>query len=361
MELVHVTTRNEQKQFLYFLKEVYKDNIYYRDNTSYMLKQLFNGSSSFQNNKKFYPIIITSKGQVVCECIIIYTGYLKDTVQIGFFEALPNCGDAVEMLLEEAKKIGKRHSAQKIVVGMNGHVNYGLGFLCNYYNEMMSFGTSYNPDYYLDYFEKIHSRKIKLCSYQWNIKASRVFKKYEKLFSKIEKNLNFRFLDPNHLKRDAKFYTDLNNECFKKHKYYYQREYQEDYEMLKELLLLIDHRNLIFAFKDDRPVGFVLWYKNFNELLKPKEKIGLKTIIKNKMFGHKIKTGKVAEIAVVEEYKKTGLASTLLNKAKEEAEKQKIYFGETSWILEENSSSNNLCQKMQNDLYKNYVVYEIEI
>ena len=74
----------------------------------------------------------------------------------------------------------------------------------------------------------------------------------------------------------------MGNKCFINHRYYYKRTYKEDIEMLKELFLFMKEDSLIFAFKDNKPVAFVMWYPDYNELAVPGEVFGSKHFFKNK-------------------------------------------------------------------------------
>ena len=106
--------------------------------------------------------------------------------------------------------------------------------------------------------------------------------------------------------------------------------------------------------------GFIIWYPDFNELVTQNESFGIKTYIKNLFFNKKIKKGKLVEIGVLEEHRRSGLAVALLAQVHFGFERYGIKIGETSWILDENADSNSICRICEG-IYKRYVVYEKDI
>ncbi len=119
--------------------------------------------------------------------------------------------------------------------------------------------------------------------------------------------------------------------------------------------------SLIFAFYGEKPVGFIMWYPDFNELVEGGHSFGLWTYLKNLFLSKKIKKAKVTEIGILEEYRNSGLALGLINQACLKINELGISSGESSWVLEENVDSNSICKAFCDSLYKRYVVYERDI
>lgn len=360
MEVVIVKTKKQQQNFIKFRNEIYKNNTNFVDNNLFIIKQLFSLKTCFLDNKEITPIYIIEGNEIQCQCLAIYTKELPEYIQLCFFESKKHVSKAVNMLIEEVIKIGKEYGCTKLVVGLNGHVNYGLGLLNSHYDEKNSFGSSINPSYYNKYFKNLKCEEINLNTYLYNNMEENI-NKYLGIINKINNNYTFKFLEPKKLDYYSKIYTDLNNVCFKNHKYWYKRSYKEDKEMLQEMLLFMKPDSLIFAYKNDIPVGFILWYPDYNELVSKNEKFGVLTYIKNLIFNKKIKKAKIVEIGILEEYRKSGLALGLINQVYLKLKKYGIKKAESSWILEENIDSNSICKAICDDLYKRYVVYEKDI
>ncbi len=360
MQVVEVTTKKEQKKFIAFRRKLYKRMPLYVDNNLFMLKEVFAKRTSFIDNKQIFVFNVEEENEVVCQGIVLYTQDLKEYIQLCFFESLSNQEEAVKLLVEKALEIGRQLGCEKLVIGLNGHVNYGLGFLDSHFDTKNTFSASVNPEYYNQYFRDLECEEVVLNTYKMHVIDNRI-ERYRGILNKINKNYTFQCFDKKRFNYFAKIYTDLNNSCFTEHRYYYKRNYQEDIEMLKELFLFMKEESLIFAFDGDRPVGFILWYPDFNELVKPGDYFGTKHFFKNLLFYKQIKTIKVMEYGILDEYRKVGLPIGLLNQIFETMKGQAFTSVETSWILDENKDSNSVCQAVCDELYKRYVVYEKRI
>lgn len=360
MKLVQVTDKSGQKKFIRFRRQLYKKNPTYVDNNLFMLKEVFARRTCFIENKVISVLNVEEDGEVVCQGILVYAKDLKEYIQLCFFESLPDQEEAVKLLLEEAFRVGKEFGCSKLVMGLNGHVNYGLGFLDSHFDTRNSFSAAVNPAYYNTYFRALGCEEIHLNSYRMESLDERIHK-YQAMIRKLNKNYSFRIFDKKRFEEDAGIYTDLNNRCFGSHRYYYPRSKKEDSEMLKELFLFMKEDSLVFAFDGDMPIGFLMWYPDFNELVKPGDYFGVKHFFKNKLSGSRIKKIKVMEYGVLPEYRKTGLPIGLLNQVFEMVKGRNFTNVESSWILEENRDSNSFCEAICDELYKRYVVYEKEI
>lgn len=360
MKLVQVTDKSGQKKFIRFRRQLYKKNPTYVDNNLFMLKEVFARRTCFIENKEISVLNVEEDGEVVCQGILVYAKDLKEYIQLCFFESLPDQEEAVKLLVEEAFRVGKEFGCSKLVIGLNGHVNYGLGFLDSHFDARNSFSAAVNPAYYNTYFRALGCEEIHLNSYRMESLDERIHK-YQPMIRKLNKNYSFRIFDKKRFEEDAGIYTDLNNRCFGSHRYYYSRNEKEDVEMLKELFLFMKEDSLVFAFDGEKPIGFLMWYPDFNELVKPGDYFGAKHFFKNKLLGSRIKKIKVMEYGVLPEYRKTGLPIGLLNQVFEMVKGRNFTNVESSWILEENRDSNSFCEAICDELYKRYVVYEKEI
>lgn len=358
MNIVECNSVN-YKLYLKFVSSIYKDNVFFKDTTSSLLKSVLLKKSEFCKYAYVYPVMIYDNNKIVAVCTYIHADNYKETLQISYFEALPDYDMAVELIINLAKELCKKRSVSKITIGLNGHVNYGLGVLSDHYDTPLSFGNNYNPHYYIDYFNKYKTIEYTLTSFVGNMDDFNLDKQ-QKAINKICEKFTFRNVNFSDFKNEMKIYTDLNNICFENHPFYFKRSYTEDYELFKDLKLFIKEENLIFAEKNGQPVGFMLWYPDFNELIPKGKTIGVSTFIKNKLFSHTIRKYKIVEIGVLPQFHNTGAILGLFNECYKRA-KGKYDFYETSWILDTNFKSRNFGVKWAKEEYKHYKVYEIEL
>ncbi len=350
-------SKTDYKDYIRFVRGIYSRFPNYKDSSTPVLKQFLYKQGVFCSSLDIIPVMVKNEGSIIAACIYIISGNYDKTLQIAFFEALENCQEAVDLIMEEAEQLCRERGLEKISIGLNGHVNYGIGFLCDRHDADISFGSSYTPDYYASYFSKYASKQHDMVSY-WGSMSTLSFEKYEKLLKRINRRFNYRHMNFKDFRAEMKIYTDLNNICFKEHPFYFERSYQEDYELFQELKHFIKEENIIFVQEGERPVGYMLWYPDFNELLGYGETIGIGAYIRSKLFSKRIKKLKIVEIAVLPEYQNSGAILGLFHECyKKNAHRYAAY--ETSWIFEENYKSRNLGAKLLEKEYKHYTAYEI--
>lgn len=361
MKLTVAKTAKEQREFLRFRRYLYSGCRRYIDDNYFMICEIFSDKLHFTKNIKYYPVYVSSdSGNILCEGIIVYAPQLPEYIQLCFFESLPHQDKAIDMLTDLTKEYGRRLNCKRMVVGLNGHVNYGLGLLDSHFEERNSFSSPGNPMFYNDHFRKAGFEETGLNSYVVEHYDDRL-ERFRRAIERIDKNYEFRYFDKKQFDTYSKIYTDLNNYCFSSHKYYYCRDYEDDKEMLKELFLFMKEDSLIFAFKDEEPVGFIMWYPDFNELAARGSIFGTKHFLKNLISGRKIRTAKVMEYGVLKGYRGRGLPAALIYKAFNLIREQGYTRIETSWVLEDNDDSNSFCRAACDSLYKKYVVFEKEL
>ena len=352
---------NDKKKFLAFRTKIYREKNLYIDNNYFMLKEIFSEKLHFTKSVFIVPVMVVDDNEsILCEGIVAVADNFPEYVQLCFFEALEGVKDAVNLLVEDAVKIGQNKGCKRLVIGLYGHVNYGLGLLDSHFDKANSFSSPGNPSFYNDYFRALDCEEIKLNSYFTHSLDGRLMR-YEKILEKLNREYEFKKFDKKHFEEYSKMYTDLNNQCFTDHKYYYVRDYKDDEEMLKELFLFMKEDSLIFAFKDGKPAGFILWYPDYNELAKPGEAFGTKHYFKNLFENKKIKTAKVMEYGVLDEFRGVGLPFALIAHVYSILSNYGVSQVESSWILADNEDSNSFCRAFCDELYKEYVVYEKEI
>ncbi len=353
----------DQKKYLDFLKIVYKRDAFYKDNKTDLFYIVCSQKGEFYKRSKQKMISVIENGKILCQSVFIIHNDNSEHLCLSFFEALENQKDAVNFLVNYAEKYAVENNCNKIIVSLEGHCNNGLSFALDK-NQMPGFGESYNPVYYNDYFESFN--KIKLNSYfdKADLVASRIEEdvcKYKNIFGKF--CLEYASFKNRDFINTMKIYTDLNNVIFKSHRYYHMRNYEEDIELFKDMRLLLRPENLIFVKKDEDYIGFILWYHDYNELVKKGKKVGVIACLKYKLLNVAPKKVKVVEIGVLPKFRRYGIILMLFDAAIKCAQKispksEKII---SSWILDENNKSNSITLRYTKNKYKGFAVYEKEI
>ena len=354
MKLVKVSESNK-KQFIKFYDNIYLNKDNKRNSMSTVLKSLLYGRSIMCKSVDMEPVMVMDNERIVMTAILAYAHRMPEFLQVSFFEAIEDNPAAFNLILERAYILSKEKVAKKICGGLNIHVNYGLGFLASDYNSWQGFGTPHNPPYYNRLFEKSGFKTIDMVSFKANMKT------LEPLFSlklkeKLEKRYSIREVNFKDLINEARIYTQINNEAFKEHLFYYPRVAEEDLELFKEFKYLLRPENLLFIERDGQPVGFMLWYPDFHSIMSKMESVGLKTVIKSKLYQQKMNTFKIVEIGVIPSEQKKGAIMMLFDYCYNCAKGRYENF-ESGWVLAENRSSYALGDKWADDVYKKYKAF----
>jgi GNAT superfamily N-acetyltransferase len=258
---------------------------------------------------------------------------LADYIQVSFFEAQAGLGDIFTIIKKEII----RHFPQckKVVVGLNGHLNYGAGILLNHFEESPMFGLPYNPKYYADYFNRLQARKM--LTFRFSMETYTTWA-HSYSSQRELKGLNVRFMDKKNIKKESAIYTELNNRAFIKHPFWANRDEAEDLELFKPFRFLLDNENLIFAEVNGKPVGFFLWYPDFNQLVASQRDLNAIDVIKYRI-GKSIDTFRFTEIGILPEYQGSPVALALINKSLPTLIEKGYKNCEGGFIFEENRAS----------------------
>ena len=341
----------------------YNDDPLFKNNKSGIFNIVCNPKGIYYANSIQYMLGVENEGNIVCQCVLLkHNAY--DALMVAFFEAKEHAVDAVSFMLSVAKKYGKTLGCSKLIISLDGHCNYSVGFIRNTEKKYPLFGESYNPIFYHNFFENY--KKVELTSFFDTLDNVQI--EVEKLFTIIKNRateIEFEFANFNKhgFENTIARYTDICNAAFKNHRYYFYRTYKENIELFKGMRLLFKSFNLIFAKKGKEDIGFILYYPNYNELVSPLKAASLKTLILFMMNKRKISTIKIEEIAVIPAYQSTTTILLLFKEALAQIRANYSWINKlvSSWILDENKKSYDLTSRFAKGHYKKYIVYEQEL
>lgn len=362
MIIKEIKTKTDLKKFYKFPTIIYQNTDFYRSTEDEVMKMLVEKKSSFFQHATIHSFLVNDSVSTVARFSLIHDKNLPEFVQISFFEALENQDGLIEKIISQAKKYFP--NVPKAIFGLNGHLNYGAGFLQNKFDLAPLFGLPYNKSYYNEYFKTI--RKHKMVSFRFPVKKWIEFKeKFPKEFD--FGGITVRCLDRKNLKRDVNIYTYLNNKGFSRHLFWSNRTNEEDYELFYPFRFLIKEENLLIAEHKGKPIGFILWYPDFNELVNGDEHLNLMHVLKYKFF-NPIKTFRFTEIAVLPEYRVSKVVLAMILKMIPFLEKGGFKFGEGGFIFTDNKNSIAMTLrylerafKERFEPYREYAVYECDL
>lgn len=359
MDVMNCSVRDLRKYFT-FIDKLYSGNHLYRASMQSTAQKILSGKSTFCRDKFVQPLMV-SHDEVQAVGTLIYTKRAPHMIQIAFMEMSDN-EEALSLLIGAAKEKGREVGAKKVVVGINGHLNYGLGILSGGYEQSMSFGNAWNPDYYDTHLTKHAADSVELHTYL------KQMDQFEKEFEAIslpptQKDLIIRPAIFSQLNKEAQIFNSLSNQAFQHHPFYYERSIGEDYELLKMFKPILKPNNLLIAELDGMPVGYLLWYPDFNELIRPGKAIGLNAYLRNKFQSAPTNIFRGVQIAVLPEHQRTGIGISLMKACHNETKNQ-YQACETGWVVDTNIKSREIINKWtQHHIkpHKSYKVYSIDI
>lgn len=357
MEWKQCLTVSDQKKYVKFVKEHYKEDPFYVDFTTPILKEIFGEKSPFARNLWYEAFLILDSGSIVGVTTFLIHRHYSDVLQIAFLEYLDIEG-IPQMIIDHAKRIGKDKNSTDIVIGLNGHVNYGLGLSVEQ-SHRPTFGSAYTKAYYSRHFEALGLEETPLVSFQypWESKDFPLSNEKRKRFYD---RYNFRVMEKQTFESDIAIYTALNNKCFGEHLFYFPRTVAEDQFLFRDLKYFMEKGSLIFAEDRGKPIGFLLWYPDWGEIMQRGETLSIITYIKKILFSKKVKGFKIVEWAVLPEYRRKGVPIALLAHCFEMVKDRHFTKCKTSWILEANKDSSGFGDKWANP-YERYAVYTLKL
>jgi len=296
-------------------------------------RMLVGGRSAFHAHAEVRPHLIRAGGEVAGRVAFVHDRNLPGFVQAAFFEAAPGLDGVAEALRRTAAACFP--GVPRLVVGLNGHLNYSCGILTNRFDEPPLFGFNWTPPHYPDCFAGMTARPM--VSFRFENEG------FYELATAMETAFDpgpvrVRTMDRRNLRREVAIYTHLNNASFGEHPYWSDRTPDEDFELFHPFRFLIRDENLLFAEIDGKPVGFLLWYPDFNELVtRNDESIGALDVARYRL-ANPIRTVRLTEIAVLPEHRRSTAVGAMILRMIQHVRRGPYRFCEGGFIFEENSS-----------------------
>ena len=364
MKATCIEGKSAYPTFAKVAQEVYRNNPYYRGTEGSIERMLLQSKSAFSKHADVKMFVVEDGNYLAARFALIHDRQLADYVQVAFFEAQEGLGDIFQLIQHEIR----RHfpNIKKTVVGLNAHLNYGAGILLNRFDEVPVFGLPYNPPYYAGYFSQLRCRKM--VTFRFGMDA---YSDWAHSYSAQRpiKNLTVRFMNRRHINTESAIYTQLNNRAFVNHPFWANRDEAEDLELFAPFRHFLDNENLIIAEIDGQPVGFYLWYPDFNQLVKNQGDLNAFHLLKYRTgMGRKIDTLRFTEIGILPKYQGTSVAYALIDKSLPTLIEQGYSFCEGGFIFEENYASIAFvkrilkrCYGKEPEPYRHFAVFETSL
>lgn len=359
MRLEWVAGKEGFADFAEFGVRVYADNPHFRGTGGAVEKLVLLGPTAFHDHAAVRMYLVVDGGETVARFALIRDRRLPSHVQVAFFEARPGLINLWDLIAAEAA--GQFPESSRVLVGVNGHINYGAAFLTNRFDRPPVFGLPYSHDYYPAYFEGLQAHP--LVSFRFTMpEIHRWVADYGPL-ARME-GITLRFLDMKQLRRDMGHYTRLNNESFGDHPFWAERTAEEDYELFHPFRHLLEEENLVFAEYEGRPVAFFLWYPDFNGLVDGPRDLGFRDWLRFRT-GRRPDSFRFTQIGIHPDHRRRPLTLAMIRKAIGTTARAGYDFCEGGFVFEENRASMIMVRRILRrafgrdvEPYRRYAVYE---
>jgi hypothetical protein len=268
---------------------------------------------------------------------------------MGFFECINDKAAAFKLFdtcKEWLQNLGLTY--------MDGPVNFGdrdsfWGLLIEI-KSYPSYREAYQPTYYRAFFEDYGFEKVieqKTCDItekEFN------YERFSKLASRVMSNPKYHFetLDYKHLDKFADDFVQIYNEAWAHHDDFKPATKVKILERLKKVKPVLPSDFAIFAYADDRPIGFFISILEVNQVFKFfKGKLGIWNILRFLWMRKSINKTRGIVFGVVPDYHNLGIETGLIMKFRDSVHKNpQIKVAELAWIGDFNSKMLSMLESL---------------
>lgn len=354
MKIIDVQSKEDKKRYIDFVYKLYRKDENFCDMNLLFVKNYLFKKDDHAKRSMVLPIII-EEGDIKLVGMFISTND-SPQIKLSFLEFLPNSQVYIKELVDYGKKLMVSLDKQEIIVGINGHVSYGLGILAPNSNRDFEFNSNYNKEYYTRELEEVMPVTKKAFSYQYTVNHSLSLIK-EGIIERVEKEYTYRCLNKKHFKREMLIFGNLADQALRQTPYYSEKTPLEMYQLMKKMRFIMKKEDIVFAMKDGKEVGFIFTHPDYAKLFDRPKVNYIKFYLRflRKRTHHLIYN----VIGILPEYQKTGLGIGLIHYTIRLRQKEYTQ-GVSSFILEDNFLSTKMCKGLSIGDHKEYRIYEIK-
>jgi len=280
----------------------------------------------------------------------------------GMFESIDDV-DVAAALFEAGAGWLRGRGRSELMGPIDYSTNYVCGLLIDGFQHPPTILTAHNPPYYARLMESCGFEKVTDWYAWWfdpdNAPVSRLRRLVDARARKT--SVKIRSIDLRRLTDDSRRLSSVFNEAWKNNWGFVPFTEAEAEHMAKEMRPILDPRMTLIAEVDNAPVAFVICVPDINVALKHLNgrltRFGLPIgLIKLLYRRHKIRTARFVALGVLEKYRRTGIAETLVLQVLEEGA-SRGFSGELSMTLENNVMINRFLEAIGASKYKTYRIY----
>jgi hypothetical protein len=371
IEVRTVLSKKDLMQFIKFPWQIYKNDPHWVPPLILDRKNLLNKKKNpFYTHAEMEMFLAYKNDELVGRIAAItnenHNKFHQDKAGFfGFFESTDDT-DVTHALFAEGEKWLREKGKETVLGPMNPSTNDEVGLLIKGFDTPPYVMMGHNPEYYGKLIESQGYKKAKDL-YDWllDIRGMIIPEKIQRIadMSLKKYNLTIRNIDTKNLGRDIKYIREIYNDAWSRNWGFVPFTDEEIDHLGADLKQIVIDEFVLLAFKDERPIGFLLCIPNINEIL-IKNRSGrlLPTGLIKLLTGmKKIKTVRTITLGIVRDFQHIGLGTILYTENIKRAQRRNLDGGEMSWILEDNEAMNRPIELLGSKLYKIYRIYQKEL
>ncbi|TWU27058.1 hypothetical protein Pla52o_09170 [Novipirellula galeiformis] len=350
-----VTSKRDQKEFLYLEREVYRDNPHWVPPLWAERRKIVGFKHHpFYDDADRQAFLVRREGRAVGRILAVVNHahnrcHHEKRGFVGFFEC-ENDREASGLLFQHAFDWLRQQGMTDVRGPVHPSLNYEVGLLVDGFDSPPTFMIPYNHDYYEGLFLESGFEQVQdLFSYEAHMdiledldpKLAFVIEEATRRFK-----VNCRPIDRKRFKEDVRSFLEIYNQSLQRTWGYVPMSEAEIRVQSDGLKHLIVPELTSIAEIDGRPVGAGFGLLDYNQIIRKIDgnlfPFGWIKLLTGK---RKIDRLRLISTNVLPEYQKWGLGLVTLSRILPDAIDFGIQIGEFSWVLESNSLSRGTIER----------------
>ena len=349
MQIVLADTKKQKRIFKRFRKELYRGDPYYVSTVEFTLDMLLYRQTAYAKSIEVYPVMGMENGKVLLTALLVHNPK-DDFLQIAFFEALDNIAPQVDLFINYAKELAQSLNLSRIIIGLNGHLSYGVGLSVDMHSPN-TFDSTYTKLYYNKYFEKYQKHGLMAFC---NAPAAIIPR-----LPARRSSVTVRKMDMSHFAEEMERFRTVCNTTIGTTFLFSRTDEGHFFDLLDPMTFFLKPENVLFAEKNGEVVGFLFWHPDYNEVLRKGAQNSLLSIaVRYTLCKHKIKTCKLNAIGVKPEFRSVATLALLREMGKYVGGFETV---ETNFVWENNLPSMSANQGYLKNVARKFAVYEVSV
>jgi hypothetical protein len=366
LEIHTVSSKHDFRFFYHIPFEVYKKNRFWVAPFWSEMKGFFHKKNPFWSHAAARLFIARRNGESIGRiAAIIDWSYCKTIGEpigfFGFFECTQDF-ECTQALLQEAEQWLISKQMKRMQGPVDGRIDVGCGFLLMGFDSRPSLLSTYTPEYYTAYAEKLGLKKVKdLFLYTIDLTKPIPKQLEEKAQQSLAKGIHVRRFHRLRTRKELRWWVKLFLETFSDHWGYVPVSPDEVKSRfgIKQLRWFVDSKLFLIAESRGVPVAYLWATPDYNKIFqKMKGRLGPLEGLRYLTHKHTISSGKLHLIGIKKEFRNHSIGSLLNYLVLVEMKNRGYTRAEVGWIDEQNTIAHTTIALTGATVFKKHRVYE---